>query len=130
MVHSNLAKARTLFECSEREARPARKFAALEEAIELVDVVLEDPAIAQADYELALNLRRSYIRRLLAQLLNMKKIEFHDWFNYIQLLLIDHKDDTEGILAGNAGLKESYQSFIALWAPELIEILTEKLQRE
>ncbi len=120
MVHSDLNTARTLFEHSERESDPSRKFSALEEALELVDVVLADRAVSQSDRGVALTLRHSYLHRLLTQLVGMQSIEFNAWRDYIRLLLIERTGDVDVILAEDASLKESYETFISLWKNELL----------
>lgn len=120
MTHPDLNTARTLFEHSEKESDPSRKFSALEEALELVDVVLADPAVSQSDSEVALTLRHSYIRRLLTQLVGMQSIEFNDWRDYIRLLLTERTGDVDAILAEDASLEESYETFVSLWKNELL----------
>ena len=123
MPNPTLSEARRLFEHSENDSDPSRKFSALEEALELVDLVLNDSAIQQSDRELALNLCHSHIRRLLGQLVSMRGIQFNDWWSYIRLLLIERANEVKTILGENAKLKEDYQEFVDLWKDELLEAL-------
>lgn len=123
MTHPHMTEARGLFERSERETDPSRKFAALEEALELVDLVLEDSSLPQSDRELAANLRHSNIRRLLRQLVGMRGIQIEDWFNYIDLLLIRHAHEVKTVLDEDSSLKEGYQAFKAIWKDEFIDAL-------
>lgn len=123
MTHYYLTDVRRLFERSESETDPSRKFAALEEALEIVDLVLEDLSLSQSDIELAANLRHSNIRRLLRQLVGMRGIQFDDWFNYIDLLLLRHAGEVENVLNEDSSLKEGYQAFVSIWKDELIEAL-------
>lgn len=123
MPNPTLSEARRLFEHSENDSDPSRKFSALEEALELVDLVLDDSAIQQSDRDLALNLCHSHIRRLLGQLVSMRGIQFNDWWSYIRLLLIERANEVKTILGENAKLKEDYQAFVDLWKDELLEAL-------
>ncbi|GAO37339.1 hypothetical protein SCT_2760 [Sulfuricella sp. T08] len=123
MMHPYLNDALRLFEQSEGKTDPSRKFIALEEALELVDLVLEDSSLPQPDRELAENLRHSNIRRLLSQLVGMRGIQFGDWFNYIDLLLMRREHEVKTILDEDSSLKEGYQAFVAIWKGELLEAL-------
>lgn len=123
MTHPHLNEARRLFETSEAETDPARKFAALEEALELVDLVLEDTDLPKSDSVFAENLRHSNIRRLLRQLVGMRDIQFNDWFNYICMLLMQHEQEVSTIVAEDSSLEDGYQAFLSLWASELKEAL-------
>lgn len=118
-----LTEARSLLEQAEDETDPSRKFAALEEAFELVDLVLEDSSLRQSDKELATNLLHSNIRRLLGQLVGMRDIQFGDWFNYFELLLMQHKDEVMTVLDEEPSLKAGYQAFMAIWKDLLIEAI-------
>src|SRR3546814_9535465 len=97
MPNLELSDARRLFEQSENDADPSRKFHALGEALELVDLVLDDPTIPQPDRDLALNLRHSHIRRLLVQLVMMRDIQPDDWWSYIRLLLFERSNEVDAI---------------------------------
>ena len=119
----DISEARRLFELSEKESDPSRKYSALEEALELIDFIRDDSTVSQSDKDIALNLCRSHIRRLLTQLVNIRDIKFEDWWNYIQLLFIERKDEVATILAEIATLNESYQAFLGIHKDELIEAL-------
>ncbi|PKM09013.1 MAG: hypothetical protein CVV14_01525 [Gammaproteobacteria bacterium HGW-Gammaproteobacteria-4] len=128
MPNPDLGRARRLFEQSENDSDPSQKLYALEEALELVDLVLADSTIQQSDRDLALNLRHSHSRRLLGQLVRMRNIQFDDWWNYIRLLLIERSNEVDAIVGENAELRENYQAFVDLWGDELIEAL-ERVRR-
>ncbi len=119
MANRYLTEARGLFEQAEGETDPLRKFAALEEAFELIDMVLDDASLPLSDQKLATNMRHSNIRRLLGQLVEMRAIQFDDWLNYIKLLLSQHEVKT--VLEEDPSLKKDYQDFVAIWKDELIE---------
>jgi hypothetical protein len=123
MPHLDITEVRRLFERSEKESDPSRKFSTLEEALELIDLVRDDSTVSQSDKDIALNLCRSHIRRLLTQLVNIRNIEFGDWWDYVHLLLFERKDEVATILAENTTLNESYQAFVGIWKDELIEAL-------
>ena len=63
-----------------------RKFVALEEALNFVDLILDDSSLPQSDRELATNLRHSNIRRLFSQFDEMRDIQFGEWFKYLDML--------------------------------------------
>lgn len=128
MPNPDLSRARRLFEQSENDSDPSQKLYALEEALELVDLVLADSTIQQSDRDLALNLRHSHSRRLLGQLVRMRNIQFDDWWNYIRLLLIERSNEVDAIVGENAELRENLQAFVDLWGDELIEAL-ERVRR-
>lgn len=123
MTNRYLTEARGLFEQAENETEPLRKFAALEEAFELVDLVLEDLSLSQSDKMLATNLLHSNIRRLLGQLVAMRGIQFSDWCDYIYLLLVQHNHEVKTVLDEEPSLKQGYQAFVAIWKDEFIEAL-------
>lgn len=123
MAHPYLIEARGLFERSDNETDPSRKFAALEEALEIVDFVLEDSILSRSDKELAVNLRYSNIRSLLSQLVGMRSIQIVDWFNYIDLLVMRHQHEVESVFNDDPSLKEGYKVFLAIHKGELIELL-------
>ena len=75
MTHPYLNDVRKYFERSEREKDPHRKFVALEEALNFVDLILDDSSLPQSDRELATNLRHSNIRSSLVS--SMKCVTFN-----------------------------------------------------
>ena len=129
MPNLELSEARKLFEQSENDSDPSRKFHALEEALELVDLVLDDPTIPQLGRNLALNLRHSHIRRLLGQLVRMRNIQLDDWWSYIRLLLFERSNEVDAIVSENAELRENYQAFVDLWGDEFIALVREQRVR-
>jgi len=129
MTHPYLNDVRRLFERSEGETDPHRKFVALEEALDLVDLVLEDSSLPQSDRELATNLRRSNIRRLFSQLDGMRDIQFGEWFKYLDMLNTRCENEIKTVLDEDSPLTEGYKAFVALWLGELLESV-ERLKNE
>jgi hypothetical protein len=123
MGSETLENARRLFEQAERETDPERKFAALEEALDLTDDLRADPTLAAPEISFASNLRQSHLRRLLGQLTAMRHVQIDVWFNYIKLLLLHVEPEVEAILANDPSLRESHRAFKALWKDELLELL-------
>ena len=99
----------------EAERDPARKLAYLEEAIDLLDD-MEESTVAR-------NLRRSYTRRLLSQLVQLRSADVVTWFDYAQFLLQRLRSDVEALLAEDAALKAAYDEFMALWPVDVQQVL-------
>jgi len=113
-----LDEARRLLEAADKEADPARKLAALEEALDLLDEIGEGP-----QRSLAANLRRSYTRRLITQLLALKKADILTWFDYVRFFLLRLSTDVEAVLKDNPELKAPYEEFLALWRVDTGKLL-------
>jgi len=108
-------EARSLLARAEGERDPARKLAYLEEAIDLLDEIEEST--------LARNLRRSYTRRLLSQLVQFRSADVVTWFDYAQLLLVRLESDVKALLAEDPALKSAYDDFMALWPVDVQQVL-------
>src|SRR5882762_1570992 len=121
MVSSDIDEARRLLTQAESEINPARKLAALEEGIDLLESLVAKADCPASDRTLAHNLRHSSIRRLLKQLVNLRNIQFTVWFGYVQLLLLRLESDVKTILEEDASLKEGYVAFVKTWRDELLE---------
>lgn len=123
MSTSDLDEARRLLEQAEHEADPERKFAALEQGIDLLDAYASDPSVSDQQQNYALNFRRSNVRRLLNQLVHMRNIQFGAWLNYIKLLLLRLEADVQAVLEEDTSLKDKYGEFVSLWEDELMDLL-------
>jgi hypothetical protein len=109
-----LDEARSLLAKAEGERDPARKLAYLEEAIDLLDDI---------ESTLARNLRRSYTRRLLSQLVQFRSADVVTWFDYAQLLLVRLESDVKALLVEDPALKSAYDEFMALWPVDVQQVL-------
>ena len=123
MSSSDLDEARRLLEQAEREGDPERKFAALDEGIDILEAYAADPSVSDQQRTYASNFRRSNIRRLLNQLVDMRDLQFHAWLNYIKLLLLRLETDVKAILEEDPSLQDRYDEFVGLWRDELMELL-------
>lgn len=123
MPSSDLGDTRRLLEQAECETDPVRKFAALEEALDFLDDYIADLATSDLERTYANNLRRSNVRRLLKQLVEMRGIQFDVWFSYIRLLLLRLEPEVKAILEEDPSLKSDYSEFVALWKDELLDLL-------
>ena len=123
MPSSDLIEAQRLLERADRETDPARKLAAVEEGIDFLEVFVADPDASNLGRTRAANLRRTNIRRLLTQSIEMRSIEFHVWIDYIKLLLLRLEPDVKAILADDPSLNDRYNQFVALWKDELLDAL-------
>ena len=124
----NLQEVRDEFELAESESDPAEKLGALEQGLALVEEMLEAPEISAADKAVAMNVRKSYLRRLLQQMMTMQNVPFSEWFSYARLLLLDQRQTVSEILETDVKLKDSFESFIALWADKFKEALGQDIQ--
>ena len=123
MPNPDVEEARSLLAHADAERDPVRKLAALEEALDLLDVVEEDSSEGSQEKTLARNLRRSYTRRLLTQLVQLKSVDLLTWFDYAQFLLLRLQKDVESLLLDDPGLKASYDQFLALWPVDVLDVL-------
>lgn len=121
MPQPDLAAIRSLFERAEAESDPSRKFAALEEAFDLVDLAVGDSNLPQVEKALAENLCHAHIRGLLKQLIGMQGIRFDQWENYIRLLILERQTTVDAVLAEAPDLQEGYQAFLRLWRDEFLD---------
>ena len=118
MTSPNLQEAREQFALAESESDPTAKLDVLEEALALVDEFLDEPGIPQTDKTLAHNVRRTYLRRLLQQLVQMRNVEILDWCGYVRLFVVDYKNEVQAIFDADPTLKAAFDSFVALWSKE------------
>ena len=100
---------------AEVEKDPARKHAALDEALGLVEVYVEDETLASSrEVAKARNLRRSHTRRLLAQLVEMKGVQINLWYKYMMLFLGPLKTEVDAVVAQDASLNAQLLAFLKL----------------
>jgi hypothetical protein len=106
---------RELFNRAERESDPRRKHAALEEALDLLDALIEDERhLSQSDRSLVRNLRRSNTRRLLSQLMAIRDVHFDVWFSYLSLLFFRLGPEVAALLKEDETVRTAYHGFIGL----------------
>lgn len=127
---SDLDRAQSLFELAEDERNPARKHAALDEALGLLEVYVEDETFASSgEVAKARNLRRSHTRRLLAQLVEMKGIQINLWYKYMMLFLGPLKTEVDAVVAQDSRLNAQLLAFLKLHLDTFKEIM-ERRQNE
>ena len=114
-----LEEIRKIFEKAETERDPERKFSFLEEALDLSDDFFSENQDSPESIVLR-NVRHSHLRRLLAQLTTMHKIDVAVWFNYIKLLVLRVSQEIDSIVASDTELASSYRSFMDLWRAEIL----------
>ena len=122
MSSSDLDEARRLLEQAEREVDPKRKLAAFKEGIYILNEYAYDPSVLDQQLNYALNLRRSNVRRLLNQLVELRNIQFDDWVAFILFLLFRLETDVKAVLDEDASLNDKYKKFVGLWKDELMEL--------
>lgn len=115
----DLDRARKLLELAEREVNPERKFMALEEGVNILNEYAYDQSVSNQERDYALNLRRSNVRRLLNQLIEMPSIELIEWFRFSHLLMVRLEIDVKAVLEEDTSLKKKLGWFINLWEDQL-----------
>jgi hypothetical protein len=123
-VQRDAEDARKLLVQAEAETEPDEKVAALEEALDLIDLVLEEAPEDAKERTLVANLRRSYARRLLVQLVALRSADILMWFGYAQLLLTRMREDVAAALT-DPGVKAGYEAFFSLWPADVRALLDE-----
>jgi hypothetical protein len=118
MMQPNLHEAREAFALAESEPDPTVKLDALEEALALVDELLDEPGMDEVEKGVARNVRKSYLRKLLQQLVQLPDVAILDWCGYIRLFVIDYKSEVQAIFDEDPELKAGFESFVALWSKE------------
>jgi len=113
-----LQEARDQFASAEAESDPAAKLEALEDALAIVAELLEEPDIPAREAEIARNVRRAYLRKLLQQLLRMQNVEILEWCGYVRLFLVDQKPEMESVFAEDPELRAGFEEFLGLWRAE------------
>ncbi len=112
---SDFDRAQTLFELAEVEKDPARKHAALDEALGFLEVYVDDQTSASSGEVIkARNLRRSHTRRLLAQLVEMKGVQINLWYKYMMLFLGPLKTEVDAVVAQDSSLNARLLAFLKL----------------
>lgn len=119
----DLDNARSLLAQAETERDPVRKLAALEEALDFLEAADQETEAGSRAKVLVANLRRSYMRRLVTQLLDLKGSDLPTWFAYAQFLLVRLRSDVRAVLAENPELERRYEEFIQLWDADLRRVL-------
>jgi hypothetical protein len=128
-IQRDVDEARSLLAQADAERDPEKKLGTLEEAIDLLDLVAEEAPEGSREKTLAANLRRSYARRLLAQLVELRSADLLMWFGYAQFLLERLGDEVEALLEEEPGMRTAYETFFALWPVDVRALLNEPGKR-
>lgn len=124
-VQRDADDARKLLVLAEAESEPDEKVAALDEALDLIELVFEEAPEGAKEVTLVTNLRRSYARRLLVQLTAQRSADLLMWFAYAQLLLTRMREDVAAALTDPA-VKAGYEAFFSLWPADVRKMLDER----
>jgi hypothetical protein len=124
---SDITEARGLLRDFERIEDHSERVKKFEYALELLDSYLSDN---EKSGQLAINLKRTYTRKLLEQLPSLKFLNINDWFSYALLLLTTLQNDVDYICTENKQLKKNFDEFISLWADEVIKLLQCRLNKK
>ena len=122
----DIIEARNYLEQAEKERNPERKVDELKGGIELLEFYLEDnPDSSQELVTYITNLRRSHTRRLLSQLLALKKIEIETWLQYIVLIVVKLKEEVKYVTEQDPELNKNYKEFWNVWSDVFKEAMKE-----
>lgn len=128
-MHSQELEAiRHLFEAAEKESAPDKKLSLLEAALDCFDDFVADNK-GLPELEVAENMRRSNLRRLLTQLAGMRRdIDLTEWFGYIKVFFLRVQPEVASITSVDPLLHQSYRSFVDLWREDLLSELKNEHQ--
>ncbi|RUL74077.1 hypothetical protein [Dyella choica] len=122
---SRLDQARQLMESAELEAMPERKLADIKEALDLIAEYLDGRSENSREYDLANNLRRTHIRRLIEQIVSNKSLRADDafglWFDYFRFFFFEVRDVVDSALSADPDLQRRYKAFEDIGVPQLLE---------
>jgi hypothetical protein len=122
----DIIEARNYLEQAEKESNPERKVDELKRGIELLEFYLEDnPDSSQELVTYITNLRRSHTRRLLSQLLALKKIEIETWLQYSVLIVVKLKEEVKYVTEQDPELSKNYKEFWNVWSDVFKEAMKE-----
>ena len=105
-----------LLERAERESDPGQETRHIEEALLLLETA-DDPT--PEDTRLIANLRRSYARRLLTRLPNLKSVSFEVWLYYFNVLA-QLASEVQALTTADSTLAANRQEFLAMWGPDVL----------
>lgn len=124
---SDITKARGLlrdFELIEDHTERVKKF---EAALDLLDLHLSGN---EKTGQLAINIQRTYTRKLLEQLPSLKHLDMNSWFTYVLLLVTKLQKDVEYICTENEEFKKKFEEFINIWAAEVTKLLQNSISKK
>jgi Txe/YoeB family toxin of Txe-Axe toxin-antitoxin module len=124
---SDITEARGLLRDFERIEDHSVRVKKFEDALELLDSYLSDH---EKPEQLAINLQRTYTRKILEQLPSLKYLDINDWFLYALLLLTKLQKDVDYICTENEQLKKKFDEFISIWADEVIKLLQHRITKK
>ena len=128
LENSEIAEARKLlrqFELIEKHKERLQKF---KEALDLLNSCIEENECAKAS-QVALNLKTTYLKKLLAQLPSLNTLDIDDWSAYAMFLLLKVQKDTEAIFEKDKTMESEYHKFINIWINEFIHLLEDHLPK-
>lgn len=125
-VPIDVLEARDLLSEAEGEADPDQKAQQLEKAIDLLDAYeAEHPEASESTLTFVTNIRHSHTRRLLVQLLSLKRVDIVTWLQYMKLLVTRLKSEVDFAIAQDPTLCMNYNEFLRVWD----DVLRDELER-
>lgn len=128
---NDIIEARNHLELAEKASNPERKINELKEGIDLIEFYLENNSGLSEELKTFItNLRRAHTRRLLSQLLSVKKIDFETWLQYIVFIITKLEQEVEFTTNQDPELKKNYDEFYVIWADLLKEALDNRYAKQ
>ena len=117
----DLEDAIKLLEAFESEPDHTERTRDFEDAIDILNDCMSDK-IADHLSTKAVNLKKTYTKKLLVNLSDLLSTEFDIWFLYTRLLLLKVPNEVKLIINEYPTTGKTYSTFINLWRKEAIEI--------
>ncbi|MFT4255360.1 MAG: hypothetical protein QM599_00090 [Pseudoxanthomonas sp.] len=118
----SLGEVRELFDRAEAENDFSRKASLFGEALDVADDHLAEQSGGNDELVIG-NLRKTHVRKLLAQLGEVREVDMLVWLDYIKLLVLRCEAEVNAVLADEVALKESYWKFKDMHRDELIMLV-------
>jgi hypothetical protein len=113
------------FEQSDEHKERLQKF---EEALDLLNSCIEENEGDRVG-QVAINLKFTYLRKLIKQLPSLHALDIDDWSEYTLFLLQKVPKETDSICDEDQTMKRNYQNFIDIWSNEFIHLIKKKLPK-
>jgi hypothetical protein len=119
----DITEARELLSKFEQTQDHRERLRHFEDGIELLDQFAEDDQDSD-EGKLALNIRKTYTRKLIEELPFLGALDIDDWFSYSLILLMKVQNNVGALCTEQPALKTNFDNFIKMWSSEAIDIFS------
>ena len=123
----DIIEARELLSKFEQTQNHRERLRHFEDGIELLDQFAEDDPDSD-EGKLALNIRRTYTRKLIEELPSLGALDIDDWFSYSLILLMKVQNNVGALCIEQPALKTNFDNFIKMWASEAINLFSRHIK--